>query len=93
MCAYCASGDHQFRWNPPWPVDPYQHPLVPRPMPNVTRQDWPVERLREYLDMLKEVKALEDQLGCPCPEKREKPDYVGLFEERIAELERRAKMR
>lgn len=86
MCAYCAIGDQAFRWSPPWPT---QHPLIPQPMPGAIRQDWPVERLREYLALLREVKAMEDSIGCPCPEEREKPDYVKLFEDRIAELERR----
>ena len=86
MCSYCAIGDQAFRWGTPFPTT---HPLVPMPMPGVVRQEWPVERLREYLDLLKQVKAMEDSIGCPCPEEREKPDYVALFEERIAAMERK----
>jgi len=86
MCSYCSMGDHQFHWNPPFPTT---HPLVPAPMPNVIQQNWPLERLREYHRLLTEVKAMEDSLGCPCPEERKKPDYIGLFEVRIAELERK----
>jgi hypothetical protein len=48
---------------------------------------WNLERLKEYLALLKEIKALEDSIGCPCPEEREKPDYIKLFEDRIATLE------
>lgn len=86
MCSYCMMGDHMFRYDPPFPTP---NKLVPQPLPGITRQDWPVERLREYLDLLREVKAMEDSIGCPCPEEREKPDYVKLFEDRIAELERK----
>ena len=86
MCAYCNMGDHAFRWGSPFPTT---HPLVPQRMPDIEQHNWPVERLREYLKLLREVKEIEDQVGCPCPDEREKPDYVKLFEDRIAELERR----
>ncbi len=88
MCVYCMIGDHAWKFDPPWYPSP---PLVPAPMPQVPQKDWPVERLREYLDLLKQVKALEDQIGCPC--EPSKADHIGLFEKRIGALENKAKLK
>ncbi len=91
MCVYCMTGDFQFRHNPPWWVPP-ETPFVPRPLiPQPAITDWDLTKLREYLDLLKRIKAMEDQLGCPC--EPNKADYIGMFEQRIAELERIAKER
>jgi hypothetical protein len=46
---------------------------------------WPLDRLKEYRDLLKEIKALEDQLQCPC--EPNKANYIELFEQRIKQLE------
>lgn len=88
MCVYCMIGDHPFRHDPPWkvPADHPAFPYIPQPVVPMPAKDWPVERLREYLDLLRQVKALEDQIGCPC--EPNKADYIKLFEERIAHLER-----
>ena len=91
MCVYCTMGDHHFKFDPPWDV-PDTHPVrpfIPKPVKLDPIVPWDLQRLREYHDLLKRVKELEDQLGCPC--EPNKADYIKLFEERIAELERRTK--
>lgn len=83
MCMYCSMGDHTFRYDPPWYVPP-STPYVPAPVvPTV--HPWDLERLREYYDLLKGIKELEDKLGCPC--EPNKADYLTMFKNRIAELE------
>lgn len=86
MCAYCMIGDWQFRHNPPWDRGLFQ-PLIPAPLPDVPVNPWSVDQLKEYLDLLERVKALEDQLGCPC--EPNKADYIRLFKERIEALEKK----
>jgi hypothetical protein len=51
-------------------------------------QPWDITKLKEYLELLKEVKALEDSIGgCPCPEERNKANHIKILEDRIDELE------
>jgi hypothetical protein len=93
MCVYCMVGDHQFRYNPPWPnKKPYPtSPYIPAPLiPADQINPWSVERLKEYLELLKQIKALEDQIGCPC--EPNKADYIKLFELRIKALEAKIKL-
>lgn len=88
MCTYCMVADHFFRFNPPWPVGPYpdypQHPLIPA---GPLQPPWPLDRLKEFQDLLQRVKELEDKLGCPC--EPNKADYLGLLRERIDQLEKK----
>lgn len=85
MCVYCMMADHAFRFDPPW--DEW-NPLVPRPfIPTNPIRPWPIDRLREYEEILKRIKTLEDQLGCPC--EPAKADYLDLFRKRIEELEKK----
>lgn len=95
MCTYCMISDWQFRHNPPWVVPPYPTgpvyptgPAIPQPLPGVVVNPWNVQQLKEYLELLTRVKELEDKLGCAC-DAHEKPDYIRLFTERIAALEKR----
>jgi hypothetical protein len=84
-------GDEFFRHNPPWPVGPAypgypQHPLLPVPVnPLLPVTPWPLDRLKELEDVMKRLKALEDQIGCPC--EPNKADYLALIKERIENLE------
>lgn len=93
MCVYCNMGDHTFRYDPPWKRDttsPY-FPQLPQSVPQPVYplppmwQPWPLERLKEYHDLLKAVKDMEDKLGCPC--EPNKADYLKLIKERIDHLE------
>lgn len=86
MCVYCVIGDHTFKYDPPFKVDPQQWPSIPQPVVPLV-QPWDLERLKEYLAILKEVKELEDKLGCPCVPN--KADYIGLLEQRIKELKKK----
>lgn len=98
MCCYCMVGDSIYKWNPPlWPhpggtgpnpLHPNLPPNVPNPAPGVTPQVWPIEKAKEYLELLKQIKALEDSIGCPCPEEREKPNYIQMIQEGIDALEK-----
>lgn len=85
MCTYCMIGDFHFRrdppWNPPWPS-----PLIPMPVVPLPVIPWDLDKLREFEDLLKRVKDLEDRLGCPC--EPNKADYLGLLRDRIEKLER-----
>lgn len=87
MCVYCSIGDHAFRHNPPWDEwsKPNPNPFIPRPAITDPITPWKLERLKEYLEILKEVKALEDRIGCPC--EPNKADYIGLIKQRIEALE------
>src|SRR5678810_1076207 len=89
MCAYCMVGDHTFRHDPPWDYwreTPNPHPLVPKPVkPQRGIEPWSIERLKEYRDLLLQIKELEDRLGCPC--EPNKADYLTILKERIAQLE------
>lgn len=87
MCCYCMVGDWAFRHNPPFTVDPLQYPTIPQPIIPMPYQDWNIHKLREYLDLLKQIKAMEDQLGCPC--EPNKADYIGLITARIDSLQKR----
>lgn len=92
MCVYCNMGDSWFRHDQPWKRQDYPElpPSVPMPLsPAQILPDWNLEKLKEYLKLLKEVREMEEKLGCPC--EPNKADYIGLFEKRIAELEKRAK--
>lgn len=94
MCVYCYCGDHAFRWNPPWqetrtPDELYPwHPLVPKPATPGPHLPWSIKQLKEYMKLLKEIKKLEDKLGCPC--EPNKADYLSLLKKRIKALEKRA---
>lgn len=94
MCLYCMIGDHQFRFDPPWPVGPQypdypQHPLLPSPLnPSAPITPWPVDRLKEFEDLLRRVHELEEKLGCPC--EPNKADYLTLLRQRIEKLEAEA---
>lgn len=87
MCVYCFMGDHAFKFNPPWnPADPpYWPSTVPQPQVPVV-QPWKIEQLKEYLELLKQIKAMEDKIGCPC--EPNKADYIKLFEERIEHIKK-----
>lgn len=88
MCVYCMMGDSFFRHDKPFDI-PEDYPLrryVPRPIGPPTPRDWPLEKLVEYLELLRKVKEMEDQLGCPC--EPNKADYLKLFQERIDYLKR-----
>lgn len=88
MCVYCMMDDWQFRHDPPWHIPdtaPYK-PLIPAPaIPPTEIKPWDLTKLREYRDLLKEVKELEDKLGCPCVPN--KADYLKILQDRIAALE------
>ena len=91
MCTYCNMGDHTFKYDPPWrpndyPIWPPQVPAPIQPLPQVY-PPWPINRLKEYLDLLKEVKEMEDKLGCPC--EPSKADYIGLLEKRLKYLKKK----
>jgi hypothetical protein len=94
MCAYCMCGDWQFKYNPPWPqpstptpLQPW-HPLIPAPANPVQPViPWSLEQLKEYRDLLLQIKELEDKLGCPC--EPNKADYLELFKQRIEALEKK----
>ncbi len=91
MCVYCMCGDWTFRHYPPWsPYDPFVPwpPTVPAPLPNTPVVPWSLEQLREFQDLLRRVKELEDKLGCPC--EPNKADYLDLMRRRIEDLEKRA---
>ena len=83
MCVYCNMGDWQFRHNPPWDVPPMT-PYVPQPLSPAPIVPWGLEKLKEYYDLLKAVKEMEDKLGCPC--EPNKADYLALIEARIKKL-------
>lgn len=84
MCAYCNVGDTWFRHDPPWAPQPWP-PTVPQPLSPQPINPWPLDKLQAYYELLKQVKELEDQLGCPC--EPNKADYIGMFAERIKALE------
>lgn len=90
MCAYCMVGDEFFRRNPPWyPSDPYVPwpPSVPLPLPGTPINPWPLKDLKEFEDLLRRIKALEDKIGCPC--EPNKADYLDLLKRRIEDLEKK----
>lgn len=90
MCCYCMIGDHHFKFDPPWPNKPEYpwHPLIPAPLNPAPQPPWSLERLKEFEDLLRRVKELEDKLGCPC--EPNKADYLGLLKKRIEGLEKKA---
>lgn len=91
MCTYCMIGDWTFRHDPPFQIPPDFFPQVPQPLSPAPVVPWDLDKLRQYHDLLKRVKALEDALGCPC--EPNKADYIGMFEKRIKALERKAAVR
>lgn len=86
MCLYCNMGDHTFRFDPPW-RDQQLPQYVPAPVTPMMPQwaPWGLDRLREYHELLKAVKEMEDKLGCPC--EPNKADYLKMIKERIEALE------
>jgi len=84
MCVYCMMGDWQFRHDPPF-VPSHPLPFVPAPViPPSEVKPWSLEKLQQYRDLLKEVKELEDKLGCPCVPN--KADYLKILQDRIDQL-------
>jgi hypothetical protein len=84
MCVYCTIGDYAFRHDPPWKIDPY-HPQIPQPAsPWNPINPWSVDKLQDFMDLLRRVKKLEDKMGCPC--EPNKADYIKLLKDRILEL-------
>lgn len=91
MCVYCMVGDFYDKY---WPINPPQPPAQPIIIqPVVIPDPLELERLKEFNEILKRVKELEDKLGCPCddPAQRGKPDYIKKIHDRLDELEKRAK--
>ena len=80
MCVYCNMGDWTFRHNPPW-NPPYQSPLIPMPLNPLPVIPWDYNKLHEYYEMMRQVKELEDKLGCPCDPN--KADYLKILRERL----------
>lgn len=78
-------GDSWFRHDPPFKISPLTYPTVPQPVTVGPHPAWSLEKLKEYLALLKEVKELEDKLGCPC--EPNKADYIKIIRERINALE------
>src|SRR5258708_2717523 len=92
MCAYCNMGDWHFKYDPPWPNrSPFPNsPFIPAPiMPTHEHPLWDLAKLREFEDLMKRVKALEDAAGCPS--EPNKADYLGMLRQRIEMLEKAAK--
>jgi hypothetical protein len=85
MCVYCYIGDSWFRRDPPFEPDWNKWPTIPRPITLPPHPPWPVDKLKEYLEVLKQVKELEDKIGCPC--EPNKADYIKVLQDRIDELE------
>lgn len=89
MCVYCATGDEFFQSpRPPFIPNPWP-PQIPAPIIVQPYQPWPLDRVKDLLDVLERLKALEDKLGCPC--EPNKADYLTLLSERIAVLEAKVK--
>ena len=80
MCVYCNMGDFQWRHDPPF-ERPQEYPSIPSPINPLPIVPWGLEKLKEYYDLLKAVKEMEDKLGCPC--EPNKADYLSLLEKRI----------
>ena len=74
---------------PAEPYAPYPWAIRPFSPPNdtitVPYEPWNVQKLKDHLEILKQIKALEDKLGCPC--EPNKADHIKLLEDRIAVLE------
>lgn len=92
MCVYCVTGDEFFRdFKPPvWPHPQPYEPLLPRPetAPEPDYQGWPLEKLKDLLDILERIKKLEDAMQkCPC--EPAKADYIQILKDRIAVLEKK----
>lgn len=88
MCLYCYVADHFARFDPPWEDFQKESPFIPAPL--VVADPWTLERLKEFEELLKRVKELEDKLGCPC--EPSKADYLSILKDRIAVLERQAEI-
>lgn len=79
MCSYCMVADHTWKYGSPW-----DGPVVPVTPANPPNFKWTMEQLKEYYELLKQIKALEDSIGvCPCPEDRGKPDYLKAIKDVI----------
>lgn len=83
-------GDFTFRYDPPFPTT---SPYVPMPItqPIVKPQTgltpgWDFAKLKEYRDLLKEIKELEDKVGCPC--EPNKANYIKMIEDKLEELKK-----
>lgn len=90
MCVYCFVGDSWFRHDPPWRRQDFEKApwdLIPQPVSPAPAIPWDLAKLKDYEEILKRIKALEDALGCPC--ESNKADYIGLFKERIEALEKK----
>jgi len=85
MCTYCYCGDQFSKWDPPYPEWHKQSPLIPAPMPQVVPNIWPLDKAKEYLEILKQIKSLEDQLTCAC--EPNKADYIALLGQLVKKLE------
>jgi hypothetical protein len=46
---------------------------------------WDLQKLLDYKKLLEDIKALEDQVGCPC--EPNKADHIKILKDRITELE------
>lgn len=88
MCLYCNCGDWAFRYDPPWYPKPWER-YLPVALPPAPINPWPLNKLRDYYDLLRRVKEMEDKIGCPC--EPNKADYLKLFQDRIRELEKEQK--
>ena len=86
MCTYCMVADSWWRHDRPWHLTPAHpaYPFIPQPV-GPRQPPWSLEKLKEYLDVLKQIKELEDKVGCPC--EPNKADYIALFESRIRAVE------
>lgn len=90
MCVYCVTGDEFFRDQHP-PVWPYPIPFQPNlPAPTLPPESnytgWPIDKLKDLLDVLQKIKVLEDSMNkCPCVPA--KADYIKLLKDRIQALE------
>lgn len=66
---------------PPWNRNPPYPPSVPRPWARRPIIPWDLTKLKEYYELLKGIKELEDKIGCPC--EPNKADYLKMFKEQI----------
>jgi hypothetical protein len=99
MCVYCFFADYIHRWYypsippgqpwprtpvQPWPVNPIQ-PLPTAPYPQ--QHPWTREQLDETMELIRQIKEMEDALGgCPC-EEPSKLDFLKEIRDRLDALE------
>jgi hypothetical protein len=70
----------------PHPGTAKPNPLIPDPAPGVVPRDWDLQKAKDYLEILKQIKALEDQIGCPC--EPNKADHIQILEDLVAKLKK-----